>query len=50
MWFTMGRAHYLRRVNRGESVAACAKRLGLPARTITDKEHGRADPGIIASD
>lgn len=43
-WLEIGRAHYLNRVARDESVMECAKRLGLRPSQVSAMEHGRADP------
>ncbi len=47
VWLETGQKHRAERVARGESVAACAKRLWLTARTVVDAEHGRRDPAIL---
>lgn len=49
-WWQAGQNHYRARVDRGESVRECARRLGISAADLSGMEHGRLDPAPIKDD
>lgn len=49
-WWQTGQSHYRARVDRGESVRECARRLGISAADLSGMEHGRLDPAPIKGD
>jgi hypothetical protein len=49
-WAKIGGTHRTWRVAQHEGLAACAERLGLDPRDLSDMEHGRRDPGCLLAD
>lgn len=48
-WLAAGRAHYVARVARRESVLECATRLGIRVSELSAMEHGRVNPGNLTT-